>query len=293
MSPRLHRTAALPGAIRRAAGVPLAAGLLLVGCASNSPASSGADTVPPPGRSSVPATAGTTTAPAAAPVVVPYWIRDKVVAAGQARPLAPGTDGPRAALDALLGRPNKVEKDNGFTTELQTNVEIRGFGVADGIATVDLSRTFETYNTRPQVAQVVFTLTQFPEVKKVRFLIEGQPNGATGVPPMDRADVADKAPPILVEAPLPGTIASGGSLAVSGTVPVAVTAVTWRLEGGDGPPLATGTLTVAPIPRDKTYARATGTVTLPAPTTYSGPAWLTFDTGAAGAPAVRVPLLLA
>ena len=61
---------------------------------------------------------------------------------------------------------------------------------ADGIAHVDFNRNFETADTRPQTAQVVYTLTQFPQVKKVQFLIDGQPNGATGVPPISRADVS-------------------------------------------------------------------------------------------------------
>ena len=59
----------------------------------------------------------------------------------------------------------------------------------DGVAVVDFNRAFETRDTRPQVAQVVYTLTQFPQVTKVRFLIEGQPNGATGVPPIGRSDL--------------------------------------------------------------------------------------------------------
>jgi hypothetical protein len=71
------------------------------------------------------------------------------------------------------------------------------------VVTVNFSRKFETANTRPQVGQVVYTLTQFPGVDQVQFLIEGQPNGATGVPPWSRADLADMTPAVLVESPAP------------------------------------------------------------------------------------------
>jgi len=41
-----------------------------------------------------------------------------------------------------------------------------------------LNRYFETAKTRPQAAQVVFVLTQFPEIKQVTITVENMPNGA-------------------------------------------------------------------------------------------------------------------
>jgi len=71
------------------------------------------------------------------------------------------------------------------------------------VAVVDFGRKFESINTRPQVGQVVYTLTQFPGIDQVQFLIDGQPNGATGVPPWSRGDLADMTPAILVLNPAP------------------------------------------------------------------------------------------
>ena len=50
---------------------------------------------------------------------------------------------------------------------------------------------------------MVYTLTQFPGIDQVQFLIDGQPNGATGVPPWSRGDLADMTPAILVLSPAP------------------------------------------------------------------------------------------
>lgn len=62
-----------------------------------------------------------------------------------------------------------------------------------------------------RVAQVVFTLTQFPTVTSVSFHLDGSPVNAIGGegvlvdPPRTRSDFEDQTPAILVESPLPGT----------------------------------------------------------------------------------------
>jgi len=145
------------------------------------------------------AATATTAAPVAtsAPATVgtrPWWI-----VGGTVTPGGPRLDGPdpvRSALDQLLAGPSPDEAAFGAGTAIEKGVVVNSLVVGpDGVATVDFNRKFETKDTRPQVAQVVYTLTQFPQVSKVRFLIEGQPNGATGVPPVGRADLRFPAAP--------------------------------------------------------------------------------------------------
>ncbi len=267
--------------------------LALGGCATTLDATSPgtATTVSPP--TTRPA-ATTTKAPTPVPTVTPYWIRDKVVGAGQPRPVAPEAAGdlPRAALDALLLRPNELERAEGFSTELQTNVLVYDFAVFEGVATVNFSRTFQTFNTRPQVAQVVFTLTQFKEIKRVQFMVEGLTNGATGVPPMDRTDVEDIMPPALVESPTVGSRPTKGKIRVLGTALVEISAVRWRLTGVDGPPLAEGTIPVTPRTDDEVRGRFQADLDAPAPSLYNGPAWLTIESGNPNHTPIRIPLNL-
>ena len=152
------------------------------------------------GPSAAPATTVATTA-TTGPVNSPpptsgwrvWWVVDDHVAPGDVHPPTGGDD-IAAALDALLAGPTPQEAAFGAGTALDNpkgKVVLNSLLVGlDGIAHVDFNRMFETADTRPQTSQVVFTLTQFPGVKAVQFLIDGQPNGATGVPPIGRADVS-------------------------------------------------------------------------------------------------------
>ena len=172
----------------------VASALILVGvtgCASSGSTSSAstATTAPPPATSPSPSS---TADPAADPTAVevrPWWLVDDKVEAGDSRGDG-GADPARAALDALMAGPSPTEAAFGASTAITSNVEVQSFDEgADGVVTVSFSRKFETADTRPQVAQVVYTLTELPQVSAVRFLIDGQPNGATGVPPITRADL--------------------------------------------------------------------------------------------------------
>jgi spore germination protein GerM len=155
---------------------------LLAACSSGSVTTSAGTTEPAPASTDV-----TMLSPGALTV---WFIKD-----GKVTPAAPRTmnlsDPVRGELDALMAGPTPEEVAAGFSTGIAAGiVEVQSFEVgADGIATVSFSRKFETADTRPQTAQVVYTLTELPQVTKVRFLIDGQPNGATGVPPVGRADL--------------------------------------------------------------------------------------------------------
>lgn len=172
------------GALAGIAGLMLV--VALTACSSTAPRS---DPVTAPPGSEAPTSSSLT-----ASGTRPWWIAGGAVTPGEVRP--DGLDPVRGALDALLAGPNPAEAAFGAGTGLPKGVVVNSLTVGpDGIATVDFNRTFETRDTRPQVAQVVYTLTQFPQVTKVRFLIEGQPNGATGVPPVGRNDLSFPAAP--------------------------------------------------------------------------------------------------
>lgn len=110
--------------------------------------------------------------------------------------------------------PTSSERDEaGLGTEIPPGTRLLGVSVAGGIATVDLSRAFESGGGSTsmllRVAQIVFTLTQFPTVERVRFELDGAPVEAIGGegimvdPPVGRADFEAQAPAILVESPAP------------------------------------------------------------------------------------------
>ena len=113
----------------------------------------------------------------------------------------------------LLSGPTAEEAGIGFSSAVPDGTELLGVTVEDQIATVDLSREFGSgggsLSMMARVAQVVFTVTQFPSVDAVEFEIEGAPVTALGGEglligePQTRADREAMAPSILVESPLP------------------------------------------------------------------------------------------
>jgi spore germination protein GerM len=119
-----------------------------------------------------------------------------------------------------------------------------------GVATVDFSSAFSepsgSMAERLRVAQVVYTLTQFPTVDGVLFEIDGKPVDAFGSHgivldgPQTRKDFEKEVAPIVVEAPQSGDQVSG-SFVLSGTANVFEATVSYRLvsEGG-GKPFAEG-----------------------------------------------------
>jgi hypothetical protein len=152
-------------------------------------------------------------------------------------------DLPTAAVVETMNGPNAVEASIGFSGNIAKRVQFQGVDVgSDGTATVRFNRYFETAWTRPQVAQIVYALTQFPDVARVKFLIDGEDNGATGVPPMTRADVADRTPPLFIDTPwLNAQI--GRTLTVTGSTATANTSVSWQVLDAAGTAKATGTTT--------------------------------------------------
>jgi germination protein M len=159
--------------------------LLLVGCAG------GDDGV---------AERETETAPATTELTVylllngKVWPMQRIVAASEYPE--------RAALDALVAGPTAEElADYPFSTEpfhdpghgLEVTAdELQGLVVEDRVATVEVPRELRADG----VAQVVYTLTQFPGVTAVDVVVEGSERR------LRRADLEAFAPSVLVESPL-------------------------------------------------------------------------------------------
>ena len=181
-------------------------------------------------------------APAETTDVVVYFARgEQVGAAHRVVPAKPRIGS--TALEALLAGPTRLEQEAGLATEIPEATDLLGLTVEDGLATVDLSRAFESgggsLSMRLRIAQVVHTLTQFPTVERVAFSLDGEPVeaiGGEGVlvdPPVGRAHFEDLSPAILLESPAPGDAVTS-PLRMRGTANAFEATFRYRLEGPDG-----------------------------------------------------------
>lgn len=137
----------------------------------------------------------------------------------------------RAAMDGLLAGPagSELTATPAITSAIPAGTRLLGLSISNGIATVDLSRDFEagggSRSAFGRLAQVVYTLTQFPTVRSVVFQVEGETVtvfGSEGIVidgPMARGDFEDFLPAIFVDRPAWGA-AIGNPGTVSGTANV-------------------------------------------------------------------------
>jgi hypothetical protein len=151
----------------------------------------------------------------------------------------------QAALDHMLTGPSAAEYAAGLRSRIPAGTTVRGVRISAGIATVDLSSSFESAaspSAMPlRIAQVVYTLTQFPTVTGVRFAINGQ--GVTvvgGVPvqsPQTRAMYSGYLPAITVRSPVIGARVTS-PVTVSGTADVFEATVSVRILDAAGHEIA-------------------------------------------------------
>lgn len=116
-----------------------------------------------------------------------------------------------AAMQELLSGPDASDVAAGLSTTVPSTTRLLGVNIANGTATVDLSSDFESgggsLSMTGRLAQVTYTLTQFPTVSGVLFELDGQPVtvfGGEGIildHPATRASFESLTPPILVEFP--------------------------------------------------------------------------------------------
>jgi spore germination protein GerM len=192
------RVLILAVAIALVAGVPL-----LAGCTRNdstdedtnasrqatgtvAPAVEPTDAVPPalvdpadPTGDDGSADAPTSTPPETLTVSL-YWVSAGENALGVKRTIPYTKAVATATLRELIAGPTSAEKTTwpAISTAIPSGTRLLGVTVADGVAKVDFSREFEsgggTFSMTARLAQVVYTLDQFPTVDAVEFYIEGE-----------------------------------------------------------------------------------------------------------------------
>lgn len=152
----------------------------------------------------------------------------------------------RAALNELVEGPSDADQTliDDVATSVPTDTLVLGVSIDDGRATVDLSQEFESgggsLSMFSRLAQVTYTVTQFPTVDEVVFLLDGQPvtvfsgEGIELDGPVTREDLVDLLPTIFVDSPAAGAEVTGGSLRMVGKATVFEATFQYRLETADG-----------------------------------------------------------
>jgi germination protein M len=123
-------------------------------------------------------------------------------------------------------------------------VRLRGVQIDDGTATVDLAgpglEAGGGGTGRWPIQALVYTLTQFPTVRRVRV----RAGGRTVAGPLAR-DGSLRLAPIALAAPAPGALVKGGRLVVKGEASVYEGTVSLRLRDDQGRVMAQGYATAA------------------------------------------------
>jgi hypothetical protein len=216
------------------------------------PASAASPTAPagttqPAGGHQSPAPTPTATSPhsAAGQVSLQAWFtrQGKLFSTQRGVPATAGVG--RAALDQLLAGPSSAESAAGLRSLIPAGTQLLGLTISSGTATVDLSSSFTSAaspSTMPlRIAQVVYTLAQFPAVTGVHFKVDGQ--GVTvlgGVPvqsPQTTAMYDGYLPAITVQNPVIGEQLSS-PVTVSGTADVFEAVVSVRILNSAGNEIA-------------------------------------------------------
>jgi hypothetical protein len=183
-----------------------AIGFVLVGCGSENAVSLGK-----PGTTTSSATTPEQTGTQPSKLSLEVWFsRDNGLVAVH-RAHAPTQLVATAAIKALLGGPTPDERSAGLTSAVPSDTRLLGIGIRDGLATVDLTSEYQSgggaLSMQTRLGQVVYTLTQFPTVQKVRFHLDGSPvnvfssEGIVLDHPVGRSDYADLLPAIVVNGP--------------------------------------------------------------------------------------------
>lgn len=180
---------------------------------SSAPPSAGPSGTPS-GGAPTPASPTPTVAPTPAPttsLAVYLFSGEQLVPVYRQVPQTVGVA--RAAMNALLAGPTPVEASGAakLITIVPAGTRLLGISVANGVATVDLTGEFQSgggsMSMFGRLAQVTWTLTQFPTVKGVALRLDGQPvtvfssEGIVLDAPLRRADYVSFLPPIFVDRP--------------------------------------------------------------------------------------------
>jgi spore germination protein GerM len=120
---------------------------------------------------------GAGTVPATLSVEVWFARRGRLVPALRTHSATPRVA--TAALGALLAGPTRAERASGLTTAIPAGTRLLGISIHDGVAKVDLTSEYQSgggsLSMQVRLGQVVYTLTQFPTIRAVRFALDGAP----------------------------------------------------------------------------------------------------------------------
>jgi hypothetical protein len=173
-------------------------GFVVAACTSEHAVSLG----PAPSQRSTAAAEVSATAPGSPSLQVWFSRGDRLVAVARPRPATRRIA--TAALGALLAGPTRAERAAGLTTEVPAGTRLLGVSAGGSVATVDLTSEYQagadSLSMQMRLGQVVYTLTQFPTLKSVRFELDGAPvdvfSGAGIIldHPVGRSDYRDLAP---------------------------------------------------------------------------------------------------
>jgi Immunoglobulin-like domain of bacterial spore germination/Sporulation and spore germination len=242
--------------MRRTLIVVAAVVLLLAGCSNPRSGTLGAaPTLAPSGQSAgtgsagAPVPAGTFTPPSVADPVRPgtitiqlWFARDgRLSPTRRTRPATLATS--RLALTELTAGPSAAEDSAGLSTGLTAEAGFAIDGISGGVETVRFGPAFYAGGSaavRLRQAQVVYTLTQFATVTRVRFAGAGQPAEA----PVGRSAYADLLPAIVVLDPVIGQRVTS-PITVTGTADVFEATVNVRLVDAGGRQIATAFTTAS------------------------------------------------
>ena len=148
-----------------------------------------------------------------------------------------------AAMNELLAGPNAAETKAGLATSVPAGTKLLGISIKKGVATVDLTSQYQSgggsLSMKARLAQVVYTLTQFPTVRAVLFHLDGEPvnvfsgEGIVLDHPVGRKDYEDLLPVITVDKPAAGARVSS-PVDVSGSANVFEANVTVKVLDDSG-----------------------------------------------------------
>lgn len=189
--------------------------------------------------SSMPSPSPSATA-AASTTLSLYFLRGEKLGVAERR--VPKTTKPAtAATEALLAGPTAAERGAGLASAVPHGTRLLGLSINGTTARVDLSARFASgggsLSMQARVAQIVYTLSQFPTIKAVDFLLEGSAVDALGGEGLmlgesqRRSDWRSFEPAIFVERPGVGAVLDS-PFVLSGTASVFEGAFMARLLGG-------------------------------------------------------------
>jgi Immunoglobulin-like domain of bacterial spore germination/Sporulation and spore germination len=197
------------------------------------------------GQTATPVPTATSAEGSAGQVSLQAWFTRQGRLFGAARAVPATVSVGRAALGQLLAGPSSAESAAGLRSLIPAGTQLLGLTISSGTATVDLSSSFvsaASQSTMPlRIAQVVYTVTQFPTVTHVQFKVDGQ--GVTvlgGVPvqsPQTTAMYDGYLPAITVQNPAIGERVSS-PVTVSGTADVFEAVVSVRILDSAGNQIA-------------------------------------------------------